>query len=62
MDQDFTFLIDGNLACGSLGLGLRAVMGGVSAIACAAYSPGIIAGYYVLVLSGHGVVLFKVQG
>jgi hypothetical protein len=59
MDKDFTFLIDGNLACGALGFGLRAVMGGVSAIACATYSPGIIARYYVLVFSGHGVVLFE---
>ncbi len=62
MNENFAFLVDGDFAGGALGLGLRAVMRGVSAVASATYRPSIIARYYVLVLSGHGVVLFKVQG
>ena len=44
MDQDFAFLIDGNLACGALGLGLRAVQRGVSGIAFAANGPAFFTG------------------
>jgi hypothetical protein len=54
MNQNFTFLIHCDISCRAFSFCVGAVMRGVATISSAANSPLVIAGYNVLIFSGHG--------
>ena len=62
MNQDLATLVDGDVTSGPFGLGLRAVMRGVSLVACAGRSPAVVALHYVLVFTGQFKILSRLGG